>query len=53
VSRFVSAVSRGEPPEVSVSDGLAAQAFIEAAYQSNETGRSVRPADLLKAEAVA
>ncbi len=48
VSRFASAVARGERPEISSADGLAAQAFIEAAYRSCESGLSVRPADLLQ-----
>ena len=48
VSRFASAITRGERPEISSADGLAAQAFIEAAYRSTETGSSVRPADLLQ-----
>jgi predicted dehydrogenase/NADPH:quinone reductase-like Zn-dependent oxidoreductase len=48
VSRFVSAVSREEPPEVTAADGLAVQALIEAAYRSVTDGRPRRPADLLK-----
>jgi predicted dehydrogenase len=47
-SRFASAVAMGHPPEVSARDGLAAQAFVEAAYRSAASGHSVRPADLLK-----
>lgn len=47
LSRLASSLERGEQPEVSAADGLAAQAFIEAVYQSGETGEPVRPADLL------
>ena len=47
-SRFASAVTSGREPEVTALDGLAAQAFIEAAYRSARDGHSVRPADLLR-----
>lgn len=49
VSRFASAVDRGEPPDVGVDDALAVQAFLEAAYESSRRRESVRPADLLAA----
>lgn len=48
VSRFVSAVAGEHEPDITVLDGLAVQAFVEAAYRSTRAGRSVRPADLLK-----
>jgi predicted dehydrogenase/threonine dehydrogenase-like Zn-dependent dehydrogenase len=48
VSNFASAVAEGRPPDVTPGDGLAAQALIEAAYTSAETGGNVRPGDLLK-----
>jgi predicted dehydrogenase len=48
VSRFVSAVAGEREPDITVLDGLAVQAFVEAAYRSTRSGRSVRPADLLK-----
>jgi 2-desacetyl-2-hydroxyethyl bacteriochlorophyllide A dehydrogenase len=47
VSRFATALAHGAPPDVTVREALAVQAFMEAAYQSSESGRPVRPADLL------
>jgi predicted dehydrogenase/threonine dehydrogenase-like Zn-dependent dehydrogenase len=47
-SRFASSVTSGRKPEVTALDGLAVQAFVEAAYQSATDGPSVRPADLLR-----
>jgi 2-desacetyl-2-hydroxyethyl bacteriochlorophyllide A dehydrogenase len=47
-SRLSTAFERGEPPDVTAADALAVQAFIEAAYQSNESGQSVSPATLLE-----
>jgi 2-desacetyl-2-hydroxyethyl bacteriochlorophyllide A dehydrogenase len=47
-SRLAAAIDRGEPPDVSASDGLIVQAFIEAAYRSSQTGESVSPAALLE-----
>jgi 2-desacetyl-2-hydroxyethyl bacteriochlorophyllide A dehydrogenase len=47
-SRFATALDRGEPPDVTVEDGLAVQAFIEAAYRSSALGAAVRPAELLR-----
>jgi hypothetical protein len=38
----------GRTPDVTAADGLAVQAFIEAAYRSAERGERVRPADLLR-----
>jgi predicted dehydrogenase/NADPH:quinone reductase-like Zn-dependent oxidoreductase len=38
VERFAAAVREGRPAEVSAADGLAVQAFVEAAYQSAEQG---------------
>ena len=47
-SRLATAIDRGEPPEITASDGLAVQAFIEAAYRSSESGQSVSPGALLQ-----
>jgi predicted dehydrogenase len=47
-SRLSTAFERGEPPDVTAADALAVQAFIEAAYRSNESGQSVSPATLLE-----
>jgi predicted dehydrogenase len=47
-SRLASAIDRGERPAVTAEDGLAVQAFIEAAYRSSESGLSVDPASLLE-----
>jgi predicted dehydrogenase len=47
ISRFVSAVAAGRAPDVTALDGLAVQAFVEAAYRSARSRRGVRPADLL------
>jgi predicted dehydrogenase len=40
--RFAERVLRGNPPDVSGEDGLAAQAIVEAAYRSAETGRTMQ-----------
>jgi predicted dehydrogenase/NADPH:quinone reductase-like Zn-dependent oxidoreductase len=47
-SRLGTALDRGEPPDVTARDGLAVQAFIEAAYRSCESGRAVSPGVLLE-----
>jgi predicted dehydrogenase len=47
-SRLATAIDRSEPPDVTASDGLVVQAFIEAAYQSSESGQSVSPSQLLE-----
>lgn len=47
LSRFATAVHRGDQPEVTGADALAVQAFIEAAYRSSELGELVRPEELL------
>jgi 2-desacetyl-2-hydroxyethyl bacteriochlorophyllide A dehydrogenase len=47
VSRFATAIATGVPPDISGRQTLAVQAFMEAAYASMDTGRLVRPADLL------
>jgi predicted dehydrogenase len=47
-SRLATALDRGEPPEITAGDGLAVQAFIEAAYQSSESGQGVSPRALLQ-----
>jgi predicted dehydrogenase/NADPH:quinone reductase-like Zn-dependent oxidoreductase len=46
-SRLATALDCGRNPEVTASDGLAVQAFIEAAYRSSESGESVSPIALL------
>jgi predicted dehydrogenase len=38
VERFAAAVLRGEPPEAGAADGLAVQAFVDAAYRSARDG---------------
>ncbi|MGH3112013.1 MAG: hypothetical protein ACRDOP_00930, partial [Gaiellaceae bacterium] len=48
VSRLGTAIARGQPPDVTAEDGLAVQALMEAAYRAAETGRSVRPGDVLE-----
>ena len=47
-SRLATAIDRGESPDIDATDGLAVQAFIEAAYRSSEAGHSVSPAALLQ-----
>jgi predicted dehydrogenase/threonine dehydrogenase-like Zn-dependent dehydrogenase len=47
VMRLADAILRGAPPDVTAADGLAVQAFIEAAYRSSETGEVIRVASLL------
>jgi 2-desacetyl-2-hydroxyethyl bacteriochlorophyllide A dehydrogenase len=47
-SRLATAIHRGESPDIDGADGLAVQAFIEAAYRSSESGRGVRPASILQ-----
>ena len=47
-SRLATAFDRGEPPEITADDGLAVQAFIEAAYRSSESGQGVSPGALLQ-----
>ena len=48
VSRFATALDRGEEPDVGPGDALAVQALVEAAYESSRRGETVRPADLLE-----
>jgi predicted dehydrogenase/threonine dehydrogenase-like Zn-dependent dehydrogenase len=48
VSRFATAIATGKTPDVTGSDALAAQAFIEAAYASAASGRAVDPQQLLR-----
>jgi 2-desacetyl-2-hydroxyethyl bacteriochlorophyllide A dehydrogenase len=48
-SRLATALDRGEPPDITANDGLAVQAFIEAAYRSSESGQSASPSALLDA----
>lgn len=40
--RFAERVLRGEPPDVPGEEGLAAQAIVDAAYRSSQTGRTVQ-----------
>jgi predicted dehydrogenase len=47
-SRLATAIDRGDAPDVDGADGLAVQAFIEAAYRSTESGSAVRPFSLLQ-----
>ncbi|MFF4607844.1 Gfo/Idh/MocA family oxidoreductase [Streptomyces sp. NPDC001339] len=47
VGAFATAVRDGVPPESTVGDALAAQAIVEAAYESARRGRAVRPASLM------
>lgn len=47
VARFAEAVSEGRTPDVTVEDGVAVQAFIEACYRSSELGAEVRLAEVL------
>jgi predicted dehydrogenase/NADPH:quinone reductase-like Zn-dependent oxidoreductase len=51
VSRFATALARGEAPDVALEDGLAVQAVVEAAYRADETKRAVNVADLLDVRA--
>jgi 2-desacetyl-2-hydroxyethyl bacteriochlorophyllide A dehydrogenase len=48
VERFAMSVASGRPPEVPASDGLAAQAVIEAGYRSIELGVPVSPSALIE-----
>jgi len=47
LSRLATAIHEGRPPDVTAADGLAVQAFVEAAYRAGETGHGVRPGELL------
>ena len=47
VSRFATAIAKGEEPDVTLADGVAVQAVMEAAYRSDATGRAVTIAELL------
>jgi 2-desacetyl-2-hydroxyethyl bacteriochlorophyllide A dehydrogenase len=49
VSRLATAIANGEEPDVPARDALRLQATIEAAYRSVESGRPVRPDELLEA----
>jgi predicted dehydrogenase len=51
VSRLATAITEGAPPDIGPEDGLAVQAFIEAAYRSAAAGEAVSPQDLLRATA--
>jgi predicted dehydrogenase len=44
VERFATAILEGRPVDVAPRDGLAVQAFVDAAYRAIETGESVRVA---------
>jgi predicted dehydrogenase len=47
MSRLATAIHCGEQPDVTGEDGLAVQAFLEAAYESNRTSSAVSPIDLM------
>jgi predicted dehydrogenase/threonine dehydrogenase-like Zn-dependent dehydrogenase len=47
LSRLATAIDRGASPDIGPADGLAVQAFIEAAYLASDSGESVRPSALL------
>jgi 2-desacetyl-2-hydroxyethyl bacteriochlorophyllide A dehydrogenase len=47
ISRFATAVAEGRQPDITAADGLAVQAFIEAAYRAADQGSGVSPAELL------
>jgi 2-desacetyl-2-hydroxyethyl bacteriochlorophyllide A dehydrogenase len=47
-SRLATAIDRGERPDITANDGLAVQAFIEAAYRSSDLEQSVSPSALLE-----
>jgi 2-desacetyl-2-hydroxyethyl bacteriochlorophyllide A dehydrogenase len=46
-TRLATAIAEGREPDVTAEDGLAVQAFVEAAYRSQELRTSVRPEELL------
>lgn len=48
LSRLATAIDRGDSPDVTAQDGLAVQAFIEAAYRSGQSGVAVSPASLIE-----
>jgi UDP-N-acetyl-2-amino-2-deoxyglucuronate dehydrogenase len=48
LSRLATAIDRGDEPDVTARDGLAVQAFIEAAYRSGESEVAVSPTSLLE-----
>lgn len=48
VSRLATAIATGAPPDIPGRGTLGPQAFMEAAYVSMDTGRPVRPAELLE-----
>ena len=49
-SRLATSIGNGMPPEVTGHDGLAVQAFMEAAYRSAATGKSVSPHSLFESQ---
>lgn len=48
LSRFATAIHQGREPDIGAGDGIAVQAFIEAAYRAADLGGSVRPAELIR-----
>lgn len=50
LSRLATAISLDRPVDVTVRDGLAVQALIEAAYTAADQEATVRPADLIEAQ---
>ena len=51
VTRLATAIALGAPPDIGPADGLAVQAFIEAAYRSSDGGEAVALDRLLRAAA--
>lgn len=47
LSRLATAIASGVEPDIGGRDALAVQALMEAAYRSMESGRPVRPSDVL------
>ena len=48
LSRLATAIASGAEPDIGAGDALAVQALMEAAYRSMDSGRPVRPSDLLE-----
>jgi predicted dehydrogenase len=48
LSRLATAIASGAQPDIGGRDALAVQALMEAAYRSMDSGRPVRPADMLE-----
>jgi len=48
LSRLATAIDQDRPPDITGLDGVAVQAFVEAAYRANELGHGVRPQSLVQ-----